>query len=303
MDLIEKIINKKSRVIFLLIFLSIAVISAEPFSLDDKRNINDANISIFPFTINDSATGKIKSAFFARDSYNSFLKLKDSVQVLFVSSASYASSVNKNANYPVGFCAENGKLLNKIPHQTMDGLVLIHNNEPEINTMQVIDLDKENYTCNDGKCYPYFSTDNIRNNPEETFSFIDLVETQNISSFQTQLVYTNYKSDKENFKNLTNGDNDRSRRFLAICEKDNQLYHIILDSTEENYLMTSALDAIDYLRQANYDVRKMINLDTGSKDIMYVREDGLLKNYRPNPLTSSSKIENAASLLVYYRDL
>ena len=66
--------------------------------------------------------------------------------------------------------------------------------------------------------------------------------------------------------------------------------------------MASAKEAITFLRASNYSVDFMLNLDTGSKDIMYAHDGEGLKNLRPNPITSSAKIENASSLLVYYTE-
>ncbi|WP_178987867.1 hypothetical protein [Winogradskyella schleiferi] len=295
----------KFGIITLLIFICLSVLSVRqlyPIS-QDANSKSDLKFEIFSFALNDTNNSPIKSAFFAKDCYKSFLKLKESSHILFASSASYASSITKSRSLPVGFCAEKGVVLNKLPHQFMDALVIIHDNHPEINSMKIIDLDRENYECYSGKCDSYVNNKNIRNEPSETFSFINTIETQNISSFQTQLVYTKFKTDSENFKKLTNGTNDRSRRFLAICEKDDVLYHVIVDSRNNDYLMASAQKALIYLRGQDYEVDTMINLDTGSKDIMYALEGDYLKNHRPNPLTSSAKIENASSLLVYYTDI
>lgn len=306
MELIIKIKKDKLRLFSLLIFICVTVLSVQQFypSNQNRNKLqHDGKFKIFPFAVGDSGKTNIKAVFFAKDCYNSFLKLKEKSNILFASSASFSSSINEKNHVPVGFCAENGVILNKMPHQTMDGLVIIDNKKPSINAMKIIDLDKEYNNCQPSKCNSHFMHNNIRNNPSDTFSFINTIETHKFSSFQTQLVYTKFKSDLENFERLNNGTNDRSRRFLAICKKGEELYHVIVDSIEEDYLMASSKNALEHLRQLDYVVDFMINLDTGSKDIMYAHNGEYLKNFRPNPLTSSAKIENASSLLIYYTDI
>lgn len=306
MKLNSKLKQRKLKLYLLLISISITVLSVQKF-YPSSQNLNSridafSKFQIFSFAINDTSNNTIKTAFFAEDPYNDFLKLKESSNILYASSASFVSTIHKENNIPVGFCAEKGKILNKMPNQTMDGLVIIDNNQ-EINNVDIIDLDRENGNCELDNCESHFLHNNIRNNPSEASSFINSIESQNLSSFQTQLVYTKNKSDNQNFERLNNGTNDRSRRFLAICKKDGVLHHVIVDSIEEDYLMASAKNSLEYLRQNKYSVDFMVNLDTGSKDIIHVNDGEYLRNLRPNPLTSSAKIENASSLLVYYTEI
>jgi len=305
MQPIAKLKQDKLKLYAFIIFICITVVSVQKFYPEDYNNISNLDTNnkfkIFSFTIDDTNT--IKTAFFAKDPYNDFLKLNKTSKILYASSASFVSTLDKKNNIPVGFCAEKGEIINKMPHQDMDGIVVISNNHPKMSSVEIIDLDKVNGKCETYNCESHFLHNNIRNDPSLAFSFIDAIESQNISSFQTHLVYTKYKSDNENFEKLHNGNNDRSRRFLAIGKKDGKLHHIIVDNIEDNYLMASAKNSLEYLRQKQYSVDFMVNLDTGSKDIIHAYDGENLINLRPNPLTSSAKIENASSLLVYYTEI
>ena len=305
MNLIAVLSQDKLKLYVILVFICLTILSVRkqsPSNEIENIALTDAKFKIFSFAIGDTSNTTIKCAFFAKEPYKEFLKLKETSNVLFASSASFTSSIDLESNIPIGFCAENGEIINKMPHQSMDGLVIIDNDHPEINTMTIIDLDKDS-SCNLNECDSHFAHKNIRNNPSETFSFISALEKYKISSFQTQLVYSKFKTDSENFVELNNGTNDRSRRFLAICEKDNVLYHVVIDCFEEDYLMVSAKNALEHLRQSHYKVDYMVNLDTGSKDIIHAHDGKNLKNLRPNSSTSSAMIENASSLLVYYIEI
>jgi hypothetical protein len=305
MRLFAKPTIQSIKLIILVMIIAVSVLSLRQIDLKNLE-LSESPITekfqLFTFNSKDQNQQVIKTTFLAKNPYNDFLKLKKSSKILFASSASFVLSLDMKENPPVGFCAENGEILNKLPNPNMDALVLFDKKKQDIEDLHVLNLDNDWSKCEKMNCNTHFSHNNIRYFPSTSYEFFQLINQKKISGFQTNLVYTNTLSDTENFKSLTNGTNDRSRRFLAICESKDQIQHVIIDCLEENYLMISAKNALNYLRKQNYNVVKMINLDTGSKDIIYAHNGEFLQNLRPNPQTEYATIENASSLLVYYTD-
>ncbi|MDG5491386.1 hypothetical protein [Psychroserpens sp. SPM9] len=263
---------------------------------------DDRTYQIFDMIVDSCDSKRIKTAYFGQDAYKKYKKIQDNHNIHLVASASFTSSFDMEEGHPVGFCAENGKVFNKMPSDTMDGLVLLNNNEGKIDTIEIIDLDENLDACNPQNCDKHIAHYNLRDKPSDTYHFLKFIDTHKISSFQTQLVFSKYKTDAENFAALTHGLNDKGRRFLAICSKNNSLRHVIVDDIEADYLMSSAKRVIGLLRENGYDVEYMINLDTGSKDIIHASNGYSLQNLRPNPQLSYATLENATSLLVYYSE-
>lgn len=262
-----------------------------------QQQVSTEKFRLFSFKVSDSISD-VRMAFFAKNPFEELLKLQNTSKILYASSASFVFSKNIGENIPVGFCAQNGKILNKMPSQDMDGLVIIENKSQ--NSVKIIDLDHKQKPCDLTKCESHFLHSNIRDNASDVFPFLSGIENNELSCFQTQLVYSKLKTDVQNFKSLYNGYNNRTRRFLAICNKDGSKQHVIVDALEMDFLMSSAKRSVDYLRSLDYDVEYMLNLDTGSKDIMHVHNGNFLENQRPETEVSSAKIEQASSLLVYY---
>jgi len=284
------------------LILTVATLSVkfqqEPLELSKPQRTEQ--FKLFSFEINNSKSD-IKMAFFAKNSFDELLKLQKTSKILYASSASFVFSKNIGKNIPVGFCAQKGEILNKMPSQNMDGLVIIENKFQ--NSVKVIDLECEQKCCNIIKCKSHFSHSNIRENASDFFTFLSDIERREISCFQTQLVYSKLKTYNQNFENLYNGDSNRTRRFLAICSKNGEKQHVIVDGLEMDFLMSAAKQSFDYLRGLDYDVEYMLNLDTGSKDIIHVNNGNFLENLRPETNVSTAKIENASSLLVYYSEI
>lgn len=251
------------------------------------------NLYAFKFLKNQKS---MQVAYLVNDPYQDYVKTKNEHQLLLATSASFSSSFDLDKDYPIGFCAKNGKVYNKTADVNMDALVLID----EINGLRIIDLD------NVGK---QFSGDSIskkrfdfRRNPFLKYNFLKYIKTNSVSAFQTQLVYSRLRTYNDNFDNLFSGKNDRGRRFLVICKKDNIDQHIIVDVLKEDYLMHTAKITFDTLIEAGYEVFFIINLDTGSKDVIHAYNGRELENLRPNPTVSHAYIEKSLSLLVYFQN-
>jgi hypothetical protein len=242
---------------------------------------------------------QLKTIYFAKDAYQQFLNLKEKKEIILATSASFTNSFLFNG-VPVGLCADNGLVINKMPDKVMDGIVILFNNDTQKGKIVVADMDEQklNFQPDLG----FNQTYNPREHVLDTYPFFKLIEKEKLSVFQTQLLYTSKKLDSECFKNLQYGNNDRTRRFLVIANKNGQTHQIIIDALDNQYLIESAKNAKDLLQNNDFKVLYILNLDTGCKNILYAYNGSYLENLNPNPTTKSQTIEEASNLLVYYKD-
>ena len=305
MKLLTILSRNRIKLAILVFIIGVSVLSFQQIdsinSFDGNETITE-KFQLFTFSSVDTNDQKIQTAFLVSNPYQDFLRLQKHSKVLFASSASFVLTIDLDENPPVGLCTENGTILNKMPNQNMDALVVIDSKNRELRNLKVLDLDNDWSDCTKENCIDHFSHGNIRDDVADSYEFLQAIDKYDISSFQTQLVYTNALNDADNFGVLTNGTNDRSRRFLAICRSADEVQHVIIDCLEEDYLMSSAKKALKYLREQSFNVEQMVNLDIGSKDIIHVHNGEYLENLRPDTNTTYGIIENASSLLVYYID-
>lgn len=296
--------KKTTFIVFLFISFNQVIAQNTCYSTISDDIINDAQHSyqIFDIVVDSCKNKKIKSTYFAIDAFEKYEALKADNKIFLVAAASYTSSIHDELGKPVGFCSEEGQIHNKMPNDTMDGLVLINNQEDSNGDIEVVDLDEDFDNCKVKACDMHSSHLNIRENPSDTYHFIKFIEQQKISSFQTHLVYTYHKSDEVNFSDLNHGSNDRGRRFLVIAEKDNVNHHLVVDHISVDYLMAAVKRSFDYIVSQNYSIKYILNLDTGNKDIIHASNGSELENLRPNPRLGSAVLERAASLIVYYSE-
>lgn len=269
---------------------------------DDIISDKDHTYRIYNMVVDSCNNSKVKSAYVVKNAFQKFKALQSKNNILLVVAASYSSSIYDSIGKPVGFCSEKGIILNKMPNDTMDGLVIINTENESKDIIEVLDLDVEMKSCKAQLCDVHSSHLNIRENPSDTYHFMQYVKKQDISCFQTHLLYSQHKSYDENFKHLYNGTSDWGRRFLVICKKENISHHIVVDHISGDYLMAAAKRSFDYITNQNYSVQYMLNLDTGNKDIFHAFNGSHLENLRPNPHLSSAVLENAVSLLIYYTE-
>ena len=255
---------------------------------------------VFDFVVSNNSDQKIRTAYFAIDSYEKYEALKKQNNILLVTSASYTSSIDSTYGNPIGFCAEKGSFLNKLPHQFMDAMVVMHDTRKDVSDIEIIDLDHTNYSCTDTHCANKFLHYNPRENTNHTFPFINYISDHKASVFQTQLLYSKYRTYSQNFAVTKVGKNDRGRRLLVKAIKNNLEHQLVVDVEKEDYVLNTAKNVFDLLTSMDYKIDFIINLDTGSRDIVHALIQNSLKNLRPNPETKIMTVEYASSLLVYY---
>lgn len=235
--------SKDKFILYLLVlFFSISVLSSQLGP--NSEPVKEDHFTLYNYAYSNADSIPIKTILLAKNPYKDLLDLKKRAKVLFVTSAAFTFSLDVAKNINVGFCSEEGEVLNKMSHSSMDGLFILNSNHSNLNDVRIIDLDEKTSDCRTSSCKMHLIHNNIRDSFSDTFPFLEYVKNNQISSFQTQLVYTNTKTDIENFKSLTNGTNDRKRRFMAICKVDGTTNHVIIDCSKEDYLMKSAKEAI-----------------------------------------------------------
>lgn len=270
---------------------------------DDVINDKDYTYRVYDMVVDSCNNKRIKSAYVVKDAYDKFKELQSKNDILLVAAASYSSSIFDSIGKPVGFCAEKGNILNKMPNDVMDGLVIVNSEDDSKPIVEVQDLDIDLKNCSKATCNGKHATHlNIRDNPSDTYEFMEYVKRQDVSCFQTHLLYSHHKSYEKNFEFLRNGTSDRCRRFLFICEKDDVKHHIVVDHISGDYLMRAAKRCFDYLQGQNYKIQYMLNLDTGNKDIFHAFNGTQMENMRPNPSLATAVLEKAISLVIYYTE-
>ena len=292
--------------VFLVLFFSIG---NETLRLEKNESLNtfnsisssDNDFELYEFGHKHLNSKNVKIKFLVGDAYTKFVDLQKSKDILLVTSASFTSAFFSDGT-PIGLCAYEGQFLNKMPNQTMDGLVVI-NSEGLMTTQDIIDLD---FTSK--KCDPLMTSNhahqhlNPRENALDSYVFYNKVETDKLSVFQTQLVYSHLKKDDENFKNILVGADDKERRFLVVASKNGELKNLIIGTKAKDYMLKAAKGVLTHLRAKNYDINFILNLDTGSKNILHVNNGQHLENLNQNPSTKLARIERASSLIVFYTD-
>ncbi len=289
----------------LLFILSFPLIAQDNcYTIINEEVINDKEhkYRIYNMVIDTCNGKKVKSAYVVRDAYKKFKTLQSENDIILVAAASYSSSIFDSIGKPVGFCSEKGAILNKMPNDTMDGLVILNTKDVSDQVIEVVDLDENLKQCDDIACETHPTHLNIRENPSDTYGFMSLVKDQSLSCFQTHLLYSHNKTYEENFRSLNNGTSDRCRRFLILCQKNNVKHHIVVDHISGDYLMQAAKRCFDYIKGQGYEIRYILNLDTGNKDIFHAFNGSHLENLRPNPTVNTAVLEKAVSLVIYYTE-
>lgn len=300
--------NRTPKIFCVLIFLFSILIgkSFAQSNIDDvlqKKYLfyGEAKFQLYEFRAkqNGKEEGKIKIKYLVKDAYQKFVELNKNKKILLVTAASFTSAFFNNGT-PIGICAYEGEFLNKMPNQTMDGLVVINPNGLfDINYVSDLDIVKKE--CGNLTCNHRFHL-NPRENVLDSYYFYDWIQKEKLSVFQTQLVYSHLKTKDENFKNLSVGVNSKRRRFLVLAKKDNELRNIIVNSEKHDYVMKASKDVYEMLTDNGYVVDFILNLDTGSKNLLHVHNGKYLENLRPNTTTKLARIERASNLIVFYTE-
>lgn len=226
-----------------------------------------------------------KVHYFAHNANYYYQRWRGAERVNLICAGAFSESWELAAK-PVGFTTSNGNVINARIDPTMDGLVMIRNGQ-----LIIIDLDnmQSGFTAQNGN----FIRFNPRVNLKDRVMLREVAEEENLTIFQSQLVYSEDKT--HNFSNPYYGEK-AERRFLALCSRSDGYHYVIIDAPTKNYLNLSANYAKQVLDYAGYTTHYMLNLDTGGKNILYVRDNSSLLRRK-----YGQELKDATNLIVFYK--
>lgn len=281
----------KFKLVFLivLLLLSIGSMNAQQsfyggkFRIQSYTNNGDSYI-IYDF---DRKEAKMRAKYFAQNAYSQFQSWKTGKNILLVTAGAFSTSF-ESYGIPVGLCVDNGKIVNRNMKSEMDGMVIVYNGGSQAGGIGIVDLDKGPVTV-DGNVSYY-----PRTSASDRLKFLNWGRDNGLTLFQTQLVYSEKKSN--NFSNLYYG-NKAERRFLAICKKRGKVHHVVIDAPSSQYLNVAAKNTKEVLEYDGFYVMYILNLDTGGKNILKVNNGSYLQT-----IQEVSPIKKATNLLIYYTE-
>ena len=179
---------------------------------------------------------------------------------------------------PLGLSLENGRPINRNLDPDMDGLVILDRN----GIREVADL-----SAGGGFRFDLHSG-------RGRTAFLQEAQRRNYSCFQTQLMYSHSSG---RLMGESKEGKRASRRFLAICrDRSGREHHLVMDLARARHLNESAEKALELLRAQGWEVRYLLNQDTGSRNIMVAFDDRGRPFYQA-PIDR----EYATQLLIYFR--
>ncbi|MDC7996665.1 hypothetical protein POW22_01425 [Gilvibacter sediminis] len=224
----------------------------------------------------DTFGSTIGAKYFVANSYDRLMEWKEDKEILLITSAAYLDSWNVNAK-PVGLSVDDGQIINRSPSSDMDGLVLFYTRHVQEGGVLVVDMDKSYVNIEvpaDNWSYAQF---NPRDNITDRTRFLNAAVDLGLSVWQTHLVYSEKKTQEENFANIYQG-NERERRYLAITIKDNEVHHIVIDVPDAIKLLEGASDTKNILDYLGHEVLYILNLETGNVNFLRSSIDGQITN-------------------------
>ncbi|WP_435578117.1 hypothetical protein [Gilvibacter sp.] len=248
----------------------------------------------------DSSGAKIGAKYFATGAYDKFLEWKVGKEVLLITSGAYLDGWDTDAK-PVGLSVDNGEIINRSARPDMDGLVLFYNGAAQEGGIAVVDMDKKYVNIE----YPAYSGNYEQLDPRETLTdrsiFLNAAVDLELSVWQAHLVYSEKKTEEENFSNKYYG-NERERRYLAITVRDNEAHHIVVDVPESIKLLEGADDVKSILEYIGHEVLYILNLETGSLNLLHATNGSNLIDIKSNMEFNWDKhlLDNANSFMVWY---
>lgn len=222
-----------------------------------------------------------KATYFSYDSvYHKLNKLKEANQAVFAATGGYT-----NKNFPVGLTIDQGAIMNVAIKHNMDGLVIIS----ETGELHIFNLDNEILQLP-------IEGPKIKNPLENLVAFSKLLKwskANKISLFQSHMFSSN---DKIAMSATRSDSRLRERRLLTLCSdiETGKKYHVIFNLTATYTQYEATREVLSIMRNYNKTVEGIINLDTGTFNIMHIYdEQGNVIKQAPN------NIKKAANLLVY----
>lgn len=266
---------------------------------DYHKSFYNGNVKTYYVESNSSRIGqsvwisrkgkKVNAKYFAykqgnNSIYNRFVDWRDNKNMVLACSGAYTYS--KSNEYPTGITVDNGNVVNRSIRDDMDALVIVY----ATGGIVVSDIDNGDlYLSSLGRKL------NIRDRTDK-YDFLDWAEEEEATVFQSHLLA--YKNE---LRIGTNSDRDRARRriMVLVTNNSNEVYHVIYNIRREVSLYDISDSILSYLKNKDFNVIAMVNLDTGSYDIMEVYDEtnSVVNDIKGDPNFNISK---ATNLIAYY---
>lgn len=228
---------------------------------------------------------RIKAKYFAYDEpdiYNRLKKWKSDKRLVMLCSGAFTDG----RSTPVGLTMDNGHIVNRNAEESMDGLVIVY----ATGGVVVSDIDEGDLRIQDGSKIVEIDV----RNPKDKNYLLSWGEKVGATIFQTQLLaYDNELQITERGRK-----EKRERRVLVLAKHaTGEVHHLIYNIPHNVYLFDIAQDIINFLQNEGNEIVAMLNLDTGSYDVLeFYRENGA-KLVNP---TGTMSVSKATNLLVYH---
>lgn len=264
---------------------------------------DNRQLEIFDFVTDGEASDRIKLKYFSHKAFPRYKKWKEQKEILLVTAGGFVDSPT-HMGKPIGLTAEDGQIVNKFPDDVMDGVLVI----PPAEAATSLDLINLDFSpdCNLTLESEELGDFNPRDCWKHIYPFFEIIKNKEFSIMQSQLLYSNLSSYEANFGELITGKENRKRRYLVLAVKNNMQHALIVQPKDYCYLKVGAKIVYDYLDANGYTVASILNLDTGSNNILHVSNGNELVNKNPYNETVAAysfhaRIKNSLNLLVFYK--
>lgn len=249
------------------------IISTNSFAQYDSHYVERKTVQISGETISIQKllrkNGKVKLKYFASKYYDGtsvfqrYSNWAKGRNIITLVSRGLMTDCDVNRGFPVGLCIDNGLVVNEQLYDNMDGLVLVYATGGAVATnLKNRDL-SINFPDSTRKVY------DIKENAYHRAEFIKWAKENECSIFQSFLLA--YKNEIKIDKN-TSSPVVAARRFLAVCKRDNIIFHYILNFPSATTLYNSSIKAFNYLKEYEDvdEVVFLVYLDAGCHNLYKV---------------------------------
>lgn len=215
---------------------------------------------------------------------NRYLEWKENKNIICYSSGAYMSDFNAQNAKIVGLTLDYGEMVNKtLERGRLDALVSVFPN----GAIDIVNL-KEGIVSFQGS-----GENKSFDMGYDLENFIEWASNQKLTIFQTHLLA--YKN--KVLLNYNSSSVARERRFLVLADKNGKKEHFIIHKPDAVSLLNATNSVVGYLKDKNYYIDALINLDTGAQDVFkFYLYDGTVSD----KLVGMTPLSNARNLIVYY---
>lgn len=293
----------KSYLIFLVVVMSYSI-----FAQTNAKYVNTSQIifskpqvsmSVIKLMINEDSMkvkyfpGKEKGQ---ESVYYQFLNWVQKKNIIFFSSGSYVSDISSDYSFPVGFCINQGKMINNnLILDRLHGLIVINQSgKISVHNLKNSFIELKN---SNGENLKFDLSNSLQRN-----QFFNWALVEKLTAIQTHLFL--YENKNLISSGLESDQAKRSRRLLAsgTDESGNNIHYMINIPTFST-IREATNSATNYLKDYEdiTSIHFIINLDSGSGNTFGLYKSKNLLDTR-NIFRGTLPLSNTPNLLVYYVD-